>query len=194
MKAAIDINRWKQAQEGEKQFHVKESVDSSLENYKLAYSYYFKYLGIDPNLDGKSIIEIGPGRISSLLFCTNYSKSYVLEPTDYEGIDHLYQNPDLVIVKERAEVFEYPQVDEVWMFNLLQHVQSPDQIIENSKRAAKTIRFFEPIDLPTNNEHPFTFSRADFVEYFGDCVKDYVSIGEPNFHGARCVYGVYHKS
>ena len=28
-------------------------------------------------------------------------------------------------------------------------------------------------------------------KYFGDSVKIYSSIGEPNFHGATCVYGVY---
>lgn len=191
MKQAISLDRWEQAQTGEKRFHIAEPVETSYENYKLAYSYYFKYLGIDKDLKGKSIIEIGPGRISSLLFCENRGKSYIIEPTVYEGIDHLYQDPELILVRERAEDFHFPLVDEVWMFNLLQHVQDPDFLISKCKKNSKIIRFFEPVDLPTDNEHPFSFSRDDFYSYFGDCIKDYVSIGEPNFHGARCVYGVY---
>ena len=68
---------------------------------------------------------------------------------------------------------------------------NPDELIEKAKKYAKVIRFFEPIDLPTNLEHPFTFSADDYRKYFGDSVKIYSSIGEPNFHGATCVYGVY---
>ena len=74
---------------------------------------------------------------------------------------------------------------------VMQHVKNPDVLIEKAKKYAKVIRFFEPIDCPTNLEHPFTFSADDYRKYFGDSVKIYSSIGEPNFHGATCVYGVY---
>ena len=191
MKTPISLDRWLSAQKGEKIYHISEGIEESFQHYRLSYSYYFRYLGIDPDLQGKSVIEVGPGRISSLLFCKNFSKSYVVEPTDYDGIDHLYLNSNIEILKQRAEECEMPKVDEVWLFNLMQHVQDPDKLIDSCKKAAKVIRFFEPIDLPTNNEHPFSFSREDFVGYFGDCVKNYVSIGEPNFHSANCVYGVF---
>ena len=194
MKTPISLDRWLLAQEGEKLHHIREGVEESVENYRLSYSYYFKYLDINPDLQGKSVIEIGPGRISSLLFCKNFSKSYVIEPTEYDGIEHLYRDTNIEILKQRAEECEMPKVDEVWLLNLMQHVQDPDKLIESCKKAAKVIRFFEPVDVPTNNEHPFCFSREDFVSYFGDCVKEYVSIGEPNFHAASCVYGVFKSS
>lgn len=192
MKTPITKNRWIEAQEGEKNFHIKESVEHSFESYKNAYGYYFKYLEIDPDLKGKSVIEIGPGRISSLLFCENYSDSYIIEPTEYEGIEHLYSDPKLHIIKKTAEEWDFEKVDEVWLFNLLQHVQDPDLLISKCKKNSTIIRFFEPLDLPTDNEHPFTFNLNDFNEYFGESVKIYKSIGEPGFHGADCVYGVYH--
>lgn len=192
MKTPITKERWVQAQEGEKEFHIKESVEHSIESYKNAYDYYFKYLGIEKNLDGKSVIEIGPGRISALLFCENFSKSYIIEPTEYDGIDHLYENPNLEIIKKTAEDWEFEKVDEVWLFNLLQHVQDPDLLIQKCKENSKVIRYFEPIDCPINNEHPFSFNREDFINYFGDSVKIYNSIGEPGFHGATCAYGVFH--
>lgn len=191
MKTPISKTRWEEAQIGEKIYHIEESVKESYEHYRNTYDHYFKYLGIDKNLDGKSIVEIGPGRIAGLLFCHNYSKSYIIEPTDYEDIDHLYQSKDLEIIKETTEECEFPKVDEVWIFNLMQHVQDPDLLIRKCKENSKIIRFFEPIDLPVNNEHPFSFSKKDFEDYFGSCVSDYEPSGIPGFHGAKCVYGVY---
>lgn len=193
MKQSISDDRWYQAQIGEKEHHIHEDIEKSYNHYRVSYGHYFKYLGIDCDLKGKSIIEIGPARISSLLFCRNFSKSYIIEPTIYENVEHLYTDSNIVLVRERAENFDFPTVDEVWLFNLLQHVQDPDLIVKKCKDAANIVRFFEPIELDTDMLHPFSFSRQDFVEYFGDCVTDYVSIGESNFHQARCVYGVFTK-
>jgi hypothetical protein len=191
MKIPIDDNRWESAQIGEKIYHIQDSVEKSYESYKNSYPYYFKYLNIDTNLSGKSVVEIGPARIAGLLFCTNYSKSYIIEPTPYEGIDYLYENKNIEIIKEKAESCNFPYVDEVWIFNLMQHVQDPDKLIEICKKHSKIIKFFEPIDLPTNNEHPYSFSLEDYKNYFGDCVKVYSFNGEIGFHQAKCAYGVY---
>lgn len=195
MKQQITKARWEQAQQGEKAFHEMEPVEMSYAHYETAYQHYFNRLDINQDLAGKSVIEIGPGRISGLLFCENYSKSYILEPTIYNGIDHLYAGKNLEIVRELAEDWSFPRVDEIWILNLMQHVKDPDLLINKCKTAAHTIRFFEPVDLPTDNEHPFSFSMDDFVGYFGQCVKEYpANQGITGFHGARCAYGVWQKS
>jgi len=191
MKEPISRERWEEAQIGEKLYHIQEPVEMSYEHYRNTYKNYFEYLGIDKDLKGKKIMEIGPGRISGLLFCENYSKSYIIEPTEYEDIDYLYEGKNLEIIKKTVEETDLPEVDEVWIFNLLQHVQNPDLLVSKCKEVSKIIRFFEPIDLPTNLEHPFTFSKNDFITYFGSCVTDYEPSGIPGFHGARCVYGIY---
>lgn len=194
MKQSISKERWEQAQKGEKAFHEMEPVEMSLIHYETAYKHYFNYLAINQDLKGKSVIEIGPGRIAGLLFCENPGKGYILEPTIYSGIDHLYANKNLEIVRELAEDWDFPKVDEVWLLNLMQHVKDPDLLIKKCKTAAQTIRFFEPVDLPTDNEHPFSFSIDDFRAYFGDCVKEYAANqGIKGFHGAKCAYGVWTK-
>lgn len=190
-KKAITPERWEDAQIGEKVFHDAEPLDSSYNNYKNSYNYYFKYLNITPDLESKTIIEIGPAKFAGLLYCSNYGKSYIVEPTKYDGLDQYYKDTNLEFIRELYEDCESPKVDEIWIMNLMQHVKDPDALISKAKKSAKIIRFFEPIDLPTNREHPFTFSEADFKGYFGDCVKTYTSIGEPGFHSAKCVYGVY---
>ena len=189
-KEPISNERWEFAQDGEKFGHIEKPVEQSYADFKINYNYYFEYLNINnADLQKKSIAEIGCARISALFFCNNYSKSYVIEPTYYPEADKYYDGKDIVKIHERAEQCNFPKVDEVWMLNLLQHVQSPDLIIEKAKQNSKIIRFFEPIDYPTNDQHPFSFSLDDYKKYFGDCVKLYV--GRPGFHQANCAYGVY---
>jgi hypothetical protein len=190
-KQAITKERWNQAQVGEKKFHEQEPMEQSYKHYENTFNYYFKYLGIDKDLQGKTVIEIGPARCAGLLYCENFGESYIMEPTVYEGVQEYYDSKGINIIRELYEDCDSPDVDEIWMFNLMQHVQDPDALISKAKKHAKVIRFFEPIDLGTNLEHPFTFSEADYRDYFGDCVKRYESIGEPGFHGANCVYGTY---
>jgi hypothetical protein len=189
-KEPITDERWNLAQHGEKFGHIEKVVEQSYADFKINYGYYFEYLNIDnTDLKQKSIAEIGCARISSLFFCNNYSKSYVIEPTHYPEADKYYEGKDIVKIYERAEVCKFPKVDEVWMFNLLQHVQNPDLLIEKCKQNSKVIRFFEPIDYEINEQHPFKFSFDDFKNYFGDCVQLYH--GRPGFHQANCAYGIY---
>lgn len=192
----VTDERWYSAQEGEKLEHITEPIEQSYEHYRVTYNYYFHYLDIKNNdLQKKSIAELGCARISSLFFCNNYSTSYVIEPTYYKESDKYYEGKDIVRIFDRAEVCKFPTVDEVWLFNVLDHVQDPDYIIDQCKKNSKTIRFFEPIDCGTNNEHPFSFSLNNFKDYFGDCVKHYTCPGREHpsrkFHGADCAYGVY---
>jgi len=191
LKKSITQERWEDAQIGEKIFHDVEPLESSYENYEIAYNYYFKYLDINSDLQGKTIIEIGPAKFAGLLYCENYGKSYIIEPTEYDGLTSYYEGKDLEFIRELYEDYNSPKVDEVWIMNLMQHVKDPDALINKAKEHAKIIRFFEPIDLPTNREHPFSFSESDFRYYFGDSVKIYTTIGEKPFHTAKCVYGVY---
>jgi 2-polyprenyl-3-methyl-5-hydroxy-6-metoxy-1,4-benzoquinol methylase len=190
MKERITDERWNLAQIGEKRFHEVNTIQQSYDFYQEMYNYYFKYLDIQKNLNGKSILEIGPARISGLLFCENYSKSYVIEPTFYDGIDYLYEGKNIEIIRKKAEECDFPKIDEIWILNLLQHVQDPDIIIKKCKESGKIIKFFEPIEYEINNEHSFYFTKNDYIEYFGDSVRDYVH-PIPKFHQAKCVYGIY---
>lgn len=193
LKNKISDERWQQAQNGELACHVHESVEQSYKNYESAYKYYFKYLSINPDLEGKSVIEVGPARVAALLFCKNYSKSYIVEPIAYDGVAELYSGKTIEFVRQPFENCEIPKCDEVWLLNVLQHVKDPDAFVNTAKKLADTIRFFEPINTEINNEHPFSFSLDDYKFYFGDCVKHYRHSGEP-FHTADCAYGIYRGS
>lgn len=51
--------------------------------------------------------------------------------------------------------------DEVWLYNVLQHTQSPQLIFENIYKVLKkggTFRFLDWVDTPTNVAHPISLS------------------------------------
>jgi len=195
---AVSKNRWLQAQAAERPFHdsntfVGNDTDRDFVHYQATYKKYFEYLGLEFDLKGKSVIEIGPARMPTLTYCSGYSPSYIIEPLAWLGSDEWFNPKGIQFIREPAEDAIMPVVDEVWIFNLLQHVMDPVKIIEKSKAAAKTIRFFEPIDTTTDDAHPHILTKQFFVDMFGnDCVKDYVGgHGGQGFHGADCSYGVY---
>jgi hypothetical protein len=191
MKTEITHERWVQANEGEKKFHDKHTVEFSLKHYENSFNWYFKYLDIQKDLNGKSVLEIGPAKCAGLLYCKNFSSAYVVEPTPYADTETLYREKNIKVIRELYEDSTPPFVDEVWILNLLQHVKAPDKIVAKAKESSKCIKFFEPLDMGTDNEHPHSFSLEDMKEYFGDSVQIYTPSGIPGFHGARCAYGTY---
>lgn len=192
MKNKITKERWVEAQRGERVFHDKHTIDFAIKHYENAYNYYFEYLDIDKNLSGKSVLEIGPAKCAGLLYCSNFSSAYIVEPTPYEDTEILYKEKGIKVIRDLYEDCDPPFVDEVWILNLLQHVQDPDRLIEKVKQNCKAVKFFEPLDMAVDNEHPHTFSVTDLEEYFDkESVKIYTPKGLPGFHGVRCGYGTY---
>lgn len=200
MTSPITLERWKEAQIAEHKHHadgvfVPDMSNPTFSHYHRGYTHYFRYLGMSFDLQGKSVIEIGPAKAAALGYCENLGKCYIIEPTVWPDTLEFYKSKGITMIHEPAETAKLPVVDEVWILNLLQHVIDPALIVKRCMEVSKTIRFFEPIDTPANDAHPHVLTRDFFVSLFGnDVVKDYVggSAG-PGFHGANCCYGVYTK-
>lgn len=192
MKEAITQERWELAQSKEIRHHISDSLDISVFNYDRAYKILFNFIDLKTDLEGKSICEIGPARIPALNSCINFSKSYIIEPTVYQETVDLMKDKEVEFIHDKAETCDFPEVDEVWLFNVLQHVQDPDLIVERLKQKSKVIRFFEPIVDWVNDEHPHAFTFEDYVQYFGQTTKKYIGGSAENFHTADCVYGIYY--
>ena len=190
---------WENAQIGERTYHETDhgrfyhlsTFDEHLEWYRNFYEGYFKHLSISTDLQNKRIMEIGPAMIPCLHYCTNMGQSYILEPCSYSETKALIANKPIEHIALAAEDCTFPKVDEIWLFNVLQHTIDPDLIIEKSKEAAKVVKFFEPIDLGTDPLHLHAFKYEYFTRHFGEqCTKKYT--GEvKGFHSARCAYGIW---
>ena len=150
VKEPINKDRWVIAQEEEKLHHIHESTEDSLNKWKDIYDFYFRYLEINLDLNNKTILEIGPARVSALLYCNNYGPSFIVEPTKYDDTEHLYINKDITFIRDLYEDCESPIVDEIWLFNVLQHIQNPDLFIDKCKKSAKIIKFFDSLKYSIN--------------------------------------------
>lgn len=113
------------------------------------------------DLQGKSILDIGGGPVSMLLKCHNRGRCAVADPCDYpEWIRTRYDVANIeyrTIAGERlteSPWLEGDKFDEAWIYNVLQHTDDPQKIIENARTLAKAVRIFEWIDIPAHPGHP----------------------------------------
>lgn len=187
----ITKERWLSAQTAERACHGLEFTDG-LGHYAQSYANVFRYLGMETDQHGKTIMEIGPADFPALAYCQNYT-GIIVEPMPSDHLSLICGTRDIQIVTSPVEEIELPEVEECWIFNLLQHVIDPELLIAKCKEAAEVIRFFEPVDYPTCEYHPHTFSEADFVRWFGDSVKRYKGGSVAGFHGSDCAYGTWRK-
>jgi 2-polyprenyl-3-methyl-5-hydroxy-6-metoxy-1,4-benzoquinol methylase len=198
MTNSITQERWQQAQSGElNQYQYDKEGD-----YKHAvYVILRDHFSINPETDlkDKKVLESGGGCYPSSYFCSDLKKAVNVEP--------LYENfPEAVKQKLSDKGVECVAVafedyksrikfDEIWFFNVLTHVKDPTLQLENAKKMTKTIRVFEPLDTPINNEHPHTLTYDFFVEQFPDTeIKVYSGGSVPKFHQASCAYFTWTKS
>lgn len=187
-----DIARWDAAQEQEFKYNTPQSYEHGLEHFRRGYAFYRAFLNIDWDLNGRSVIEIGCANYSAISYCANIGEGYVIEPLPSDHLRKNISDKNILLFTDRAEDFPFPDVDEVWLLNVLQHTISPDLIIEKAKAAAKVVRFFEPIEAGTDVMHLHNFTLEYFRGHFGDCVKYYPAFRDiEGFHSHQCAYGVW---
>lgn len=185
----VTPERWQQAQAAERSFH-NEPFEVGYDHYAISYHQYFWHLGIDSDLQGKKIVEIGPADFPALGYCSNIGESFIIEPMPSEHLKRF----NIPVMQECAEDAEY-KADEVWLFNVLQHVIDPYKIVERAKAQSDVVRFFEPIEYGIDQCHPWNLTHDMFKGWFGDCVKIWEAGQQViNFHTWQCCYGVWRKN
>lgn len=190
------LDRWKIAQEEERKLHDVHDIDTGWLNYRDTYRQYFEKLDISKNQTGKTILEIGPADFPALEFCKGYEHGYIIEPLPSKILKQLIRNKPITLFDCPAEYAEIPEVDEVWLLNVLQHTINPGLIIDKAKKAAKVIRFFEPINDTIDICHLHSFDMDFFRSFFGtENVKHHAASKGilRNFHEHECAYGVWKK-
>jgi len=144
------------------------------------------------DLQGKSIVDIGGGPVSMLLKAVGHHGSAVIDPCDYpEWITDRYLDAGILFSKQRGEdiTIKHYLCDEAWIYNVLQHTDSPETIIDNARRMASTVRLFEWIDIPAYLGHPQELKAQLLDEWLGG----HGTVEEMNENGCvgRAYYGVF---
>jgi len=139
------------------------------------------------DMGGKSVLDIGGGPCSMLLKCKNV-RGTVVDPLDYpEWIALRYREAGIDYQKGKGEDINARGFDEVWIYNVLQHVESPQKVIENAKVAGKLIRVFEWLEIGSSIGHPHNLLEHDLNNWFEGRGK--VTMGEGGKQYSGIVFG-----
>jgi hypothetical protein len=139
----------------------------------------------------KSIVDIGGGPVS-LLLKTRAKRRMVVDPCPYpQWVWSRYLACGIESAQQAGEEFEPDgwRADETWIYNVLQHVEDPEQLIYKVRRYSDTIRLFEWIDIPAYDGHPHELHEHDLYHWLGgggmvEDVKEAGAVG-------RAFYGVF---
>jgi hypothetical protein len=195
---------WKDNQEFERAWHDNCVNSFAEETKQISYAHRMglvmsgAHLGKWPayDLEGKSILDIGGGPYSLLLKCFNHHDSIVVDPCDYPAWVKLrYEVIGVRMERAMGETLDsYPflneSYDEVWMYNVLQHVDNPEAIIKNARAKAKVIRYFDWANMPPHEGHPQMLVPDQLNEWFGQTGTVEQMNGENGCDGLA-YYGVF---
>ena len=191
-----NLHAWKEIQQWEREWWLH--TDQLPEEFKKQ-AFYAAQMGLPPNFDCQqhSILDVGCGPMSMLLRCTGYTEAIALDPIDYGPFEDLYKDvPHLLRLILPAELYTVEhQSDEVWMYNVLQHVVNPQRVLDVIRTAAAfTVRIFEWVDIPPYRGHLHMTTAPQLVEAFPE--KEWqreLKTGKAPWDGTRFAALIAHR-
>jgi len=155
------MNSWKDAQGWEQKWWNNCSNTFGEEFKQLLYASRMGLIFTPNNstpfridMQGKSVLDIGGGPISLLLKCVNV-RGKVIDSLEFpQWVIERYKSAGIEFERIKAESMSETGWDEAWIYNVLQHVESPEKVITNTRQAAKIIRISEWIGTSVNIGHP----------------------------------------
>jgi hypothetical protein len=146
------------------------------------------------NMLGSSVVDIGGGPTSLLLKCVNVN-GMVVDPLSFPlWVYDRYKAAKILFLPKRGEDIcdiLSSNFDEAWIYNVLQHVDDPIQVIENARHIAKRVRLFEWIDIPAYPGHPHSLTK-DMLEFALGNSGNTEVLNESGCNG-KAFYGVWNK-
>lgn len=198
-------NKWEKAQKWEKDWHGN-CVNTYQEECKQFL--YAEKMGLvrAPNnktifrfdLEEKSILDIGGGPVSLLLKCQHQNLKFptrrkiVIDPLEFpHWVEQRYKEAGIEFYQTKGEDFFFPfELDEIWIYNVLQHCEDPKKIIENAKEAGKLIRIFEWLDTLPNEGHPNKLTEKELNQWLEGEGRVETLNGQ-NYCVGKAYYGIF---
>jgi hypothetical protein len=120
------------------------------------------------NLDRRCVVDIGGGPVSLLLKAQDKGNSVVIDPCPYpHWVGERYRACGIRLMRMRGEDRWPGRYDEAWVYNVLQHVDDPEQVIANARARAKVVRLFEWVNVPAYPGHPQTLTASELARWLG---------------------------
>lgn len=167
---AVDQQAWKRAQRAEQAWWAVTGPRTLDEESKQRVIYaprmglaYDEFRGID--LEGRSVLDVGGGPTSMLLRSYNGGRLTVVDPLPWpEWVRLRYQDAGIDLISMRGEDQQLEGYDEVWIYNVLQHVQDPSLVVARARRSAPVLRLFEWLEVAVDEGHPHYLTLQDMLE------------------------------
>lgn len=181
IKKELQKNAWQEAQIWEHDWWSQGGFINSLfeEEKQLTYAtkmgLKWQHNGKTPytlDLQGKKVLDLGGGPCSLLLKAVDIPSDYVsrtvVDPLEVPAwVANRYKSARIELVQCPAERFTRAGYDEVWLYNVLQHVQDPHRICTNALKLGKLVRIFEWLDMPVVPGHLHTLQKDTLDEWLG---------------------------
>lgn len=115
------------------------------------------------NMQGASVLDVGGGPVSMTLRCVDSDRLVVVDPCGWPDSSHRrYARYGIKFIQSQGEELDTisPRLgsfDEVWVYNVLQHTQNPQEVINQSLACLKQngkFRIFEWLNIPADTCHP----------------------------------------
>lgn len=174
MSPAITSERWQGAQAGERAYWcdgAAEVVAARRQGERTRQQWYAELLRITPDaVRGRSVLDLGCGPQGLVTWPTlELGRTVALDPLRYRASDEAaYEAAGVERVVLPAEAFaDDDGFDEVWIYNVLQHVRDPAQVLAVAQAVARQrVRLFEWVNVPPSVVHPHVTTIAGLVEAF----------------------------
>ena len=142
------------------------------------------------DLKGASMLEIGGGPQGLALRCVN-GRRKVIEPLDYpEWVWGRYDYFGVECEKVGVEDMDEEGWDEVWVFNVLQHVDNLVLALAKIRNSAKVLRIFDWLNVPSDTVHKFVLTEELLDSHLG--IDGYSRLIHRRFmYRTDAYYGVY---
>jgi hypothetical protein len=143
------------------------------------------------NFQAKRILDIGGGPISMLLKAKDKGDFTIVDPCDYpEWVMKRYTDNGITFLKQKAEDIDVTKTyDLVLDYNVLQHTDDPEKIINNARKISKIIRIFEWIETEITPGHPHSFKKEQLDSWLGGVGQTAIMNGKGCFGPAY--FGVF---
>lgn len=136
---------------------------------------YAKRMGLydgnpGPNLyvQNRAVLDVGGGPTSLLLKCVDLKRGKVIDPLNYpDWVRRRYASMGIEFQQLPAEEMVESGWDLVLMYNVLQHVMDPEEIVKRMLKAGTEIHMFEWINIHAYPGHPHCLTAANLERWTG---------------------------
>jgi 2-polyprenyl-3-methyl-5-hydroxy-6-metoxy-1,4-benzoquinol methylase len=153
------------------------------------------------DMQGKSVLDIGGGPVSMMLRCFNSPRLTVADPMDWPAaVRRRYLNYGIEFICCAGENLLEPLIqpaDEVWIYNVLQHVIDPKVVLMTARHYLKPggrLRIFEWLNIPADDCHPHVLTSGLLSDGLAGLKMTYLNIPRLNEYwtpNAEAYVGVF---